>query len=159
MPTLSDAIVLATIQHQGQTLRNGEPYILHPLTVMLGVSGELERQVAVLHDVVEDTTMTLDTLRSLGYCSTVVLAIDLLTRRKLETYDTYIARMIEAAKHSPHGRIAVQVKRRDLQHNLDVLRIPHGEFTDKDKEHVARYQHAWWTIEQIHPSVTIQDVG
>ncbi len=55
MATLENAIALAVEAHRGQKDKNGTPYILHPLRVMFRVETEIERVVAVLHDVVEDT--------------------------------------------------------------------------------------------------------
>jgi len=62
MPTLEDAIAFAVEAHHGQKDKNGQPYILHPLRVMLRLESERERIVGVLHDVIEDTPTTLDDL-------------------------------------------------------------------------------------------------
>ncbi len=66
MPTLEDAVQLALDAHRGKVDRIGEPYILHPLRVMARVNTDTERIIAVLHDVIEDTDITLDDLRSRG---------------------------------------------------------------------------------------------
>ena len=58
MGQLELAIELATRFHEGQVDKCGEPYILHPLRVMMTVQGEQARVVAVLHDVLEDTEAT-----------------------------------------------------------------------------------------------------
>ncbi len=71
MPTLEDAIALAVEAHRGQKEKTGEPYILHPLRVMFRVETEIERVVAVLHDVIEDTGRTPDNLRALGFSAEV----------------------------------------------------------------------------------------
>lgn len=55
MATLERAIEIVAKAHTGQHDKAGQPYILHPLRVMLRVQGDSERIVAVLHDVVEDT--------------------------------------------------------------------------------------------------------
>ena len=60
--TLDDAIQLARRAHEGQLDKSGRPYIAHPLRVMGHLRDEHERMVAVLHDVVEDTGVTLDDL-------------------------------------------------------------------------------------------------
>jgi hypothetical protein len=65
MSTLEHAIALAACAHAGQVDKAGQPYILHPLRVMLRLSGADERIVAVLHDVVEDTPRTIERLRAL----------------------------------------------------------------------------------------------
>ncbi len=63
MSNLEKAIEIAAVAHSGQLLKNGLPYILHPLHVMATVKTVDEKIVAVLHDVVEDTPVTLNTLR------------------------------------------------------------------------------------------------
>ncbi len=118
MTDLERAIAFATEAHAGQVDKLGEPYILHPLRVMLAVSPEA-RRVAVLHDVVEDTRHLL---------SAVMKAVDLdgdefralwtLTRRAGETYDEYIGVLLEPHLGSAVKRLAREVKVADLQDNL-----------------------------------------
>lgn len=67
MSTLERAIEMALHAHAGQVDKAGEPYILHPLRLMLALNGMYPRMAAVLHDVVEDTSVTLDNLRSEGF--------------------------------------------------------------------------------------------
>ena len=81
MPTLEHAISLAASAHAGYLAPNDEPYILHPLRVMLALDGEEERIVGVLHDVVEKTGWTLDNLRSEGFPEHILTAIDSVSRR------------------------------------------------------------------------------
>jgi (p)ppGpp synthase/HD superfamily hydrolase len=57
--TLERAITIAAAAHARQKERNGAPYILHPIRVMLAVSTPVQQMAAVLHDVVEDTAVTL----------------------------------------------------------------------------------------------------
>ena len=114
-PALEDAIALAAAAHRGQgyptsSLRR-EPFILHPLRVMLRVGSDAERMVAVLHDLVEDTGHTLGDLRRLGYPGGVVEAVDRLTRRGGEPYDGYIRRV------EGHP-VARRVKLADLADNI-----------------------------------------
>ena len=134
MPSLEDAILLAAQAHRGQRDKNGQPYILHVLRVMLRVETEDERMAAVLHDVVEDTPHTLDELRALGYPDAVVAAVDGLTRRPGETYQAFVAR---AAAHP----IARRVKLADLEDNMDVRRL--ADVTDADAVRIQRYLAAW----------------
>ncbi|MBU8894411.1 GTP pyrophosphokinase [Corallococcus sp. H22C18031201] len=134
MPSLEDAIALATAAHQGQRDKAGQPYILHPLRVMFRVHSDLERTVAVLHDVVEDTPYTPEKLRQLGYGEEVLSALDCLTRRKGETYEAFIERL------RPHP-LARRVKLADLEDNMDVRRL--SAVTERDLERLARYRAAW----------------
>lgn len=140
MPTLEDAIRLALDKHHGQTDKSGAPYILHPLRVMAGMQTEAERIVAVLHDVVEDTDVTLDDLRRMGYSAEIVAAIDHLSRRDDETYEEFIQRI------KPHP-LAVRVKLGDLLDNMDIRR--NAALDEKALERFQRYQKAWVELTQI----------
>ena len=134
MITLESAIALAAKAHAGQKDLAGEPYILHPLRVMLKVASEPERIVAILHDVVEDTNHTLDDLRLAGCSPEVVDAVDRLTRREGEDYFDYVAR---AAEHP----LARRVKIADLEDNMEWRRLK-GR-TDVDRDRLARYAEAY----------------
>lgn len=134
MPTLEDAVALAAQAHRGQVDKAGQPYILHPLRVMLRVGGDDARMAAVLHDVVEDTEWTPAKLRDAGYPEAVVRAVEHLTRGAGETYPEFIAR----AAADP---VAREVKLADLADNMDIRRL--GEVTAKDEERLARYRAAW----------------
>lgn len=133
-PLLERAILLAAEAHTGQVQRNGLPYILHPLAVMLQMETELEMIVAVLHDVVEDTDVTLDDLLEAGFPDEAVTAVGLLTRLPGMSYEQFIDRI------RPHA-LARRVKLADLAHNLDVLRLP--EVTARDARRLRRYRAAW----------------
>jgi (p)ppGpp synthase/HD superfamily hydrolase len=82
MNPLESAIALAVEAHRGQLDKSGRPYILHPLRVMFRCTTDLERTVAVLHDVVEDTGRTFDDLRRLGFSEEVIAALDGVTKRE-----------------------------------------------------------------------------
>lgn len=134
MPTLEDAIQLATKAHQGQVDKAGEVYILHPLRVMFAVEGETARIVAVLHDVVEDSAYSFDDLRVMGYSEDILTALDCLTRRDDETYEQFVDR----AKQNTMAR---QVKLADIEDNMDVRRLT--DITEKDFNRLQRYRQAW----------------
>ncbi|MBF0124756.1 MAG: GTP pyrophosphokinase [Magnetococcales bacterium] len=129
---------MAVAAHRGQCDRAGAPYILHPLRLMLQMDTDLERMVAVLHDVIEDTTLTLEQLRDEGFPATVMEAIDHLTRRTDEEYEAYIQRI------SPHP-LACRVKLADLRDNMDTTRLAHP-LTDQDWQRLQRYRQAWQVI-------------
>ncbi len=114
--SLATADALAEQAHRGQVDKAGDPYIAHPRAVaaMLAPYGENAQMAGVLHDVVEDTGITLDDLLAAGYPEEVVSAVDSVTRRDNETYMDMIRR---AAAH-PLGR---RVKLADNQHNTDRL--------------------------------------
>jgi (p)ppGpp synthase/HD superfamily hydrolase len=69
---LDEATALARRAHAGQTDKAGRPYIEHPLRVMHRLRGEYEQLAAILHDVLEDTPVTENDLRSAGCPEPVV---------------------------------------------------------------------------------------
>ena len=139
MATLENAIALAVEAHRGQKDKNGGPYILHPLRVMFRVETEVERIVAVLHDVVEDTGRTFDDLRALGFSEEVLQALDCVTKREGENYEDFVER-------SASNPIAHRVKLADLEDNMDVRRLLSVE--DKDRDRLARYLKAWHRLKR-----------
>jgi (p)ppGpp synthase/HD superfamily hydrolase len=86
---LEVAIELAVRAHRGQRYPSPEPepFINHPLRVMLAVGGFRAQAAAVLHDVLEDTTVTVEELRGAGFSSDVVDAVIALTRSPGQTSD------------------------------------------------------------------------
>ena len=134
MATLEDAILLAVQKHRGQVDKAGQPYILHPMRVMCRMKTEHEMMAAILHDIVEDTDVSLDDLRDAGYPEAVIEAVDCLSRREGESYEDFL----ERTKTNP---LAVQVKLGDLQDNMDIRRIE--SLGKKDIQRLKRYQSAW----------------
>lgn len=124
------ALRLALEAHAGQRDRSGEPYILHPIRVMGALEGDAARAAALLHDVVEDSDTTLDDLRRAGVPESVVQAVDALTKREGEHYDSYLDRVIA----DPLARL---VKRSDVRDNLRVERLP--EVGQGDVARLNRY--------------------
>lgn len=117
MATLERAIELAARAHAGQRDKGGQPYILHPLRVMMAVTTDAERIAAVLHDIVEDTSITFDDLVAEGFADDVVDAIRALTKFEGETRE-------QAAKRVVRDPIARAVKLADIADNMDLTRIP-----------------------------------
>lgn len=135
MATLERAIAIAVEAHMGQQDKNGQPYILHPLRVMLSVEGVSARIVAVLHDVVEDNpAWTLDRLRAEGFSAEVVAGVDAVTRRGDESYENFVRR----AGENPIGRT---VKLADLRDNMDVTRL--AQVGESERARLQRYLEAW----------------
>jgi (p)ppGpp synthase/HD superfamily hydrolase len=112
-PTLDEAIKLASRAHTGQADKAGDEYIGHPLRVMRTVATSV---AAVLHDVVEDSDVTLADLRAAGYPVAVVAAVDALTHPEAEPTEAYLARVAA-------DPIAVVVKRADMADNSDPARL------------------------------------
>ncbi|WP_242344126.1 GTP pyrophosphokinase [Anaeromyxobacter terrae] len=133
-PTIADAVALAAEKHRDATDKGGAPYILHPLRVMLAMTTDEARRVAVLHDVIEDAGVTPDELQRRGYPDREVAALVALTKRTGEDYATFIERV----RPDP---LAATVKRADLLDNMDVRRL--SAFGAADAERMARYLAAW----------------
>src|SRR5207237_8567207 len=93
--SVEDAIALAARAHRGQRYSSpeAEPYIFHPLRVMLCLADPIEQVAAVLHDAIEDTELELSDLVGAGYSPEVVAAVDRLTHRAEESYEDYIDRL------------------------------------------------------------------
>jgi (p)ppGpp synthase/HD superfamily hydrolase len=110
--TLERAIEIAALAHAGQTRFDGEPYILHPLRVMLQLETADERIAAVLHDVVEKSDdWPLERLWSEGFPGAVLRAVEALSRRPDEDEAAFVRR----AASDPIGHA---VKRADLLDNI-----------------------------------------
>ena len=133
-PTIEDALALAALAHKGQLDKAGQPYIFHPIRLMMNVSDEQARIVALLHDVVEDSPVTMDQLRALGYSEEILAALDCVTRRATETYEEFIDRIAPNA-------LARRVKLADLKDNMDMTRLPNPGA--KDFARMQRYKAAW----------------
>lgn len=123
MATLERAIVIAAAAHAGQVDKADQPYILHPLRVMLRVATEHERMAAVLHDVVEDTDVTLHALAAEGFAPEVIAAVEALTKRPGES-------RMQAAERAAANPIARVVKLADNAENMDLSRIANPSATD-----------------------------
>lgn len=115
MRMVEKAIEIATKAHAGQLDKCGEPYIFHPLRVMMCLQGSIRRTIAVLHDVLEDTSVTKDDL-SKEFPDYVVDAVDALTKRTGEAYSAYLSRIKENA-------YAIEVKIVDIKDNASPSRL------------------------------------
>ena len=134
MATLERAIAIAATAHAGQKSKEGGPYIMHPLRVMMRVEGVEAQMAGILHDVVEDTAWTIEHLRQEGFSESVLEAVEALTHGEGEEYFAYVAR----AGANPLAR---RVKLADLEDNMNLLRL--AEVRDKDLERVRKYHKAW----------------
>lgn len=132
---LERAIETAVRAHHGQIGKDGLPYLLHPLRLMARMETVEEQIVAVLHDVVEDSEITIDDLRREGFSEYALEAIALLTHDKEKVpYDDYVHAL------KPHA-LARKVKLADLEDNSNLRRLVQVE--DKDLERVKKYHRAW----------------
>lgn len=127
------AMKIAYKAHEGQVDKSGLPYIFHPFHVAEQMEDELSTAAALLHDVVEDTGITLLELEKEGFPEEVLTAVQLLTRKGETSYLDYI-------REVKTNDIATAVKLADLVHNSDISRL--DEVTKKDKELLGRYARA-----------------
>jgi hypothetical protein len=127
------ALAIAASAHLGQRDKAGAPYALHPLRLALRAETPEEQMAAALHDVVEDTTWTLERLAAEGFPSKVIAAIDHLTRREGESYEQFIERAITHP-------IARKVKLYDLEDNMDPRRLV--LMAPRDLGRIERYHRA-----------------
>jgi len=145
---LEKAIKIAVEAHTGQVDKGGNPYILHPLRVMLSLNSEAEHIVGVLHDVVEDCEgWSWERLKAEGCCEEIIEALQSVSKtpedeaeyralpedKKLDHYLQFIKR----AKANEIGR---RVKKADIRDNLDISRI--DDITERDINRLNRYKKA-----------------
>ena len=112
---LEKAKAVCLSAHQGQVDKCGQPYYLHSFAVADMVEGEDAKVVAYLHDVVEDTPVTIDDLAGMGFPPRITDAVEAMTRRDDEPYFEYIKRL-------GGNELARTVKLADLTHNTDPAR-------------------------------------
>ena len=127
-PTVEDAIALAAKAHRGQRYPSpeGEPYVFHPLRLMLRVTDPVEQMASVLHDVIEDTDVSIDDLVEAGYT---------------EDYIDRVAR----------NDVARRVKIADVNENLaNNRRLPNSP---ANTERIGRYTRA---LERLRSAVPEQ---
>ena len=132
------AIEVAKKAHAGQTDKGGEPYFFFVQQVANSLTDKNAKVVAYLHDTVEDTDITIEKLKELGFSDTVVSAVQVLTQERYQPYFDYI---VEIKKN----KLATMVKLADLKDNMNLSRITTP--TEKDFERVKNYQKAFKILE------------
>ena len=108
------ALRFAYNAHHGQLDYNGIPYIFHPLHLAEQMDDEISCCTALLHDVVEDTSVTMAELE-MEFPPEVTDVVKLLTHPEDVPYFDYV----RAIKANP---IAKKVKLADIAHNSDQTR-------------------------------------
>ena len=138
---LGKMLVFATMGHNGQYDKQGNPYILHPLKVMhyLKTEDEELQCIAVGHDLFEDTDTTAEELRKSGISERVIAGIFAMTKMPGQSYEEY--------KQALFGNVdAMKVKKVDLRHNTDIRRLK--GVTEKDLARMAKYHMLYLEIQQ-----------
>ncbi len=129
-PLTKKALKICAEAHAGQVDKSGLPYLLHPVHLAEQMSTEEEICAALLHDTIEDTSLTIDDLRREGFPETVLSAVSLLTHDNKVPYLEYV-------KEVGHDPIARKVKMADLRHNSDLGRLE--SVSEKDLKRRDKY--------------------
>jgi len=145
---LEKAIKIAVEAHTGQVDKGGNPYILHPLRIMLSLKSEKERIVGVLHDVVEDCeSWSWERLRNEGCSDEILEALKSVSKSPTEEAEHHslneeekLAHYLEFIKRSKSNKIGRKVKAADIRDNLDISRI--DNITVSDVYRLNRYKEA-----------------
>lgn len=156
MERLMMALELCRKLHAGQVDKCGQPYWIHPFTVAIrGFTGYSNDQsisfaiVGLLHDIPEDTGMSVDALAELiELTDEEVAALKLLTRQDGMSYSQYIDSILESS-----NEIAINVKLDDLLHNMNLDRFTEADIriTDRDINRVNKYEKAF---DKLHSFLT-----
>lgn len=124
---------IAIMAHAGQVDRSGLPYINHPKAVASLVKTDKEKTVAWLHDVVEDTNITIKDLKARGFSDDVIAGVEAMTHDPSVDYFDYV-------RNIKKNKLALAVKKADLTHNMDISRIKNP--TKLDFERLEKYKKA-----------------
>jgi (p)ppGpp synthase/HD superfamily hydrolase len=128
---LERAIEIAVQAHKGQIDKAKMPYVTHLFSVMNRGQSLNEKIVGVLHDLIEDTSWTLEMLRNEGFSEEIIEAVRCITKLSdEEDYSVYLNRV----KSNP---LALRVKLHDLQDNMNILRME--KLTEKDMIRLNKY--------------------
>ena len=122
-PLTNKAMRIAYQAHHGQLDYNGIPYIFHSLHLAEQMDDEVSCCAALLHDVVEDTAVTMEEL-SREFPAEVIEVLELLTHDDATAYFDYVL----AIKNHP---VAVKVKLADIAHNSDQTRCVGSGLTEE----------------------------
>lgn len=129
------AMKTAYAAHLGQTDKGDVPYVFHPFHVAEQMDDEISCTVALLHDVVEDTPVTLEALGE-EFPPAVIEAVGLLTHGADTPYFTYLSLL----KANP---VAKKVKLADIAHNSDQTRLALSGLSPEEMRRLAeKYEKA-----------------
>ncbi len=128
------ALQIAVEAHAGQKDKSGLPYAFHPIRVMMRCKSDEAKIAALLHDVVEDTTVSFDELSKEGFSEEILSALRLLTHDPSVAYEDYIRQLSK-------NTIAREVKLADLEDNSDIRRLK--EVDEKAVGRLRKYLFAY----------------
>lgn len=115
---VAKAVEIAARAHAGQTDKAGQPYIEHPIRVMLQVKSDVAKAAAALHDVLEDTDLTAEDLRAEEIPEEVIRIVEILTKNPGESYEKQVRKALK-------NPIAKEVKKADVLDNSNPERLEH----------------------------------
>ncbi len=137
---LKKANMLANIFFKDKKDKGGFPYLGHLQYVSNSFDEIDHKVVGMLHDIIEDTVISKTILEELGFSKKVIDAIDILTR-KTDDYYEYIDSIIES-----NNLLAIDIKLKDLEHNMDVARIVNPK--EEDYERIEKYKKCYKLLEE-----------
>lgn len=146
------AMKIAYLAHKDQMDRSGLPYVFHPFSVANLMNDETSTIVALLHDTLEDTSLTEQDLIDKGIDKEIITIIILLTKQPNEDYFSYIDRI-------KTNETAIKVKLGDLSHNMKTSRL--STLNERDILRLEKYkkakrelEHALLKYEKLHNTNT-----
>jgi len=125
--------------HKGQKDRSGGNYYYHPIRVAEKCQSINAKVVALLHDIIEDTEVTVEALQNEGFSQDIIDGVLSVTKREGESYEDFVRR----ASENPLGR---EVKKADLEDNMDIRRL--NEISDEDVVRLRKYHRAWQYLDK-----------
>lgn len=140
------ALQIAHEAHAGQKDKAGNDYISHPIRVAQRCKSNDAKIVALLHDTIEDTSITPTALRNYGFSDKIIEAILSVTRKEDETYAEFIERAAQ-------NHIGKEVKIADLEDNMDLRRLP--DINSEDLERCNKYLHSWRYLNGLEPDTSL----
>ncbi|WP_207735259.1 GTP pyrophosphokinase [Clostridium perfringens] len=132
---------MASIKQYGQKDKANKPYFFHLLYVMNNLDDLNAKIVGVLHDILEDTDITINDLFKYGFSEDIVIAVEILTKSKNQKYMDYI-------ENIKKNYIATKVKLIDLKHNMDLTRL--SEISDNDLKRTIKYIKAYKYLMEVN---------
>ena len=128
MTTFKTAQNLVQKEFANKKDKGGNPYLCHLEYVASHGRNEEEKIIGLLHDLLEDTKVTIEELKEMGFSSFILETLKLLTRNKAYSYDEYIDQIINS-----HNESALYIKKIDLEHNMDFTRCPNLDEATREK--------------------------
>ena len=140
-PMTKLAMRIAFDAHKDQVDKSGLPYIFHPFHLAEQMTDEVSVCAALLHDVVEDASMTFEGLAAQGIPATVIEVLELLTHDSSVPYMDYVQKIKDSGNQT-----AIDVKLADLRHNSDTSRL--DAIDDKTVSRLDKYRAAIEILER-----------